>query len=244
MPDLDDYGHLPEQYAAMRFQHVRCDNCSTVYLRNPVPQDEIAVFYSGDYHCFRPFSERGWLISTVAKALARRKAAALANLFPAGNDLLLDYGCGSGTWIRELEDCGATWRMIGTDVVPEAITRAKAIGVEAYLADENSITEVTGRSSVGIIHMFHVIEHLPDPVDVLRKLREVLVEGGIVIGQTPNVASWDARLFGRYGRSGTSPGISFCIRPRHFVRMRRRPAMRSYRSRDRRSAWRIGPAAF
>jgi hypothetical protein len=88
--------------------------------------------------------------------------------------------------------------MIGTDVVPEAITRAKAIGVEAYLADENSIAEVTGRSSVGIIHMFHVIEHLPDPVDVLRKLREVLVEGGIVIGQTPNVASWDARLFGRY----------------------------------------------
>jgi hypothetical protein len=46
--------------------------------------------------------------------------------------------------------------------------------------------------------MFHVIEHVPNPIDVLRKLKPLLARGGVVVGQTPNIASWDARLFGRY----------------------------------------------
>jgi len=51
---------------------------------------------------------------------------------------------------------------------------------------------------VGVIHLFHVIEHLPDPVDVLRKLADTLEPGGAIYGQTPNIAAWDCRLFGPY----------------------------------------------
>ena len=182
----------------MIFGHVRCDGCGTAYLRDRVRQANIAVFYAGEYHCFTPFAERGRIIATAAKFLAGRRAREIGRYLKSDQDIVLDYGCGSGTWIREFKDLAVRWRMIGTDVVPAAIELARENGVEAYLADENTIAGIIKPNSVRVIHMFHVIEHLPDPIDVLRKLRSLLTDDGVIIGQTPNIDSWDAKLFGRY----------------------------------------------
>jgi SAM-dependent methyltransferase len=195
IPDFDIYRHLREPYASMLFQHVKCAGCGTVYLRDRVRQEHIAVFYSGEYHCYRPFSARGPLIAAAAKMMARRRTKEIG-AYLRDDLLLLDYGCGSGTWIREFQEVGAPWRMIGTDVVQEAVDKARAAGVEAYVANEDTLGDVVKPGSVGAVHMFHVIEHLPDPVGILRKLGACLADGGVVIGQTPNVGSWDTGVFG------------------------------------------------
>ena len=197
-PDLDNYGHLIAPYQSMTFGHVRCDECGTAFLQDRVRQENIAVFYAGEYHCFRPFAERGHIIATAAKFLARRRAREIGRYLKSERDIVLDYGCGSGTWIREFKELGIRWRMIGTDVVSVAVDLARKNSVEAYLADENTIADIIKPNSVRVIHMFHVIEHLPDPIDVLRKLRPLLTDDGIIIGQTPNIDSWDAKIFGRY----------------------------------------------
>lgn len=198
MLDLDSYGQLPAPYSEMTFQHVKCDNCQTVYMQERVPQARISIFYSGEYHCFKPFSERGWLIRTASQFFAKRKAEAIRQLMPSESNLLLDYGCGSGTWLRELADLNTSWALIGTDVVEQAVTMAKAAGVDAHLAGEDDLATVLAGRKVGVFHLFHVIEHIPDPVYALKRLHAALVPGGHVIGQTPNIDSWDARLFGRY----------------------------------------------
>ena len=44
--------------------------------------------------------------------------------------------------------------------------------------------------------MFHVIEHVPSPKRVLSRLKEALVPGGVIVGQTPNCASYGCRFWG------------------------------------------------
>jgi hypothetical protein len=42
--------------------------------------------------------------------------------------------------------------------------------------------------------MFHVMEHLPDPLRYLETARDLLAPDGRLIVQVPNAASWQSRL--------------------------------------------------
>ena len=58
--------------------------------------------------------------------------------------------------------------------------------------------------------MFHVIEHVADPVLILRRIRDWLSADGVLALETPNLDSLDARLF----RKSWWGGYHF---PRHWV---------------------------
>jgi hypothetical protein len=49
-----------------------------------------------------------------------------------------------------------------------------------------------------VVSMFHVLEHVEDPVGILRHLRRAVVsEDGALVIQVPNYAAAERRLFGR-----------------------------------------------
>ena len=47
-------------------------------------------------------------------------------------------------------------------------------------------------SSFSVITMIELIEHLADPISALRKCRELLVPGGVLVIQTADCAAWQA----------------------------------------------------
>jgi hypothetical protein len=47
------------------------------------------------------------------------------------------------------------------------------------------------------VTMFHVIEHVDNPGMVIGRVRRWLSPGGVFALETPNLDSWDARLFQR-----------------------------------------------
>lgn len=196
--DTDGGEYLEEPLRSMRFQLVSCLECDTVYLRQRPKQSEIGAFYAGEYHCYKSFNERGALMCTLGKLLAASKLKAIEKLMPPGSKTVLDYGCGSGSWIELMKIAGAPFEMIGSDIIPEQIEVARKLGIEAFVANEDDLQEKLGGRKVGLIHMNHVIEHLPDPVKVLKALRDVLVDGGVIYGQTPNIDSADCRMFSKY----------------------------------------------
>ena len=63
--------------------------------------------------------------------------------------------------------------------------------------------------SFDLVTAFHVLEHLPDPLGVLRRMLGWLAPGGSAVIEVPNVAGAGARLFGRYWS-----GLDM---PRHLV---------------------------
>ncbi|HEU5088445.1 MAG TPA: class I SAM-dependent methyltransferase, partial [Roseiflexaceae bacterium] len=48
------------------------------------------------------------------------------------------------------------------------------------------------------VTLWNVIEHLPDPLAMLRRARQLLRPGGVLYMAVPLCDSWEARLFGRY----------------------------------------------
>jgi SAM-dependent methyltransferase len=43
--------------------------------------------------------------------------------------------------------------------------------------------------------MFHVIEHVDDPKAVVKQIATWLTAGGHLVVETPNIDSWDAKMF-------------------------------------------------
>lgn len=194
--DAEGEESLPPAFRDERFQFVRCQGCGLVYLPSrPSPQD-LAVYYSESYKCFQSYEDRGAVLRWLADRVARGKLKEIRALMPQGNRTLLDYGCGTGTWLCQLRRLGCDLDMIGMDVVEGPLPRLREQGIPAHCCDEDTIFDHIAPGSVGVIHLFHVIEHLPSPKKVLGRLKETLTPGGVILGQTPNVASVGCRFWG------------------------------------------------
>ena len=187
---------LPPAFRPLTFRFIRCAVCGLVYLRERPDVDDVAVYYPENYKCFQSYDERGFIMKKLALNVARAKLRQIARLMPTGNQTLLDYGCGSGTWLRLLKELGCTYRMIGTDITGGPLQELRRSGIEAYTCDETTLHRHVKPGSVGVVHFFHVIEHLPNAGRVLKSIREVLAPGGVLVGQTPNVASLGRRFWG------------------------------------------------
>ncbi len=178
------------------FRLSACAACNCLFL-NPLPaSDEIAGYYPAQYwwNASRP---------TLLKRLERiyRRFAlrdhlafigAAASRFP-GRVKLLDVGCGSGTLIGLLKSRG--FEVLGVDTSEEASRAAdRESGVRVIVGE---LMEAGFREGeFDIVTLFHVMEHVTNPREVLRHVLRILRPNGAVVLQVPNIDSWQFRWFG------------------------------------------------
>jgi SAM-dependent methyltransferase len=93
------------------------------------------------------------------------------------NDVLLDFGCGGGFLLRALS-CASRY---GIEVNPAA--RAEAARNSNIYAD---IQDLPGDVIFDLIISHHALEHVDNPLDVLRKLGERLKRGGRIVFVVPS----------------------------------------------------------
>lgn len=123
---------------------------------------------------------------TVVDDHARRTAAnSAAFLLPhlAPNDSLLDLGCGPGSISLDL----AEWvgSVIGIDAAPEAIARADddrdRRGVHSATFAVGDVYDIPFEDNqFDVVYAHQLLQHLADPVAVLREARRVLKPGGVL----------------------------------------------------------------
>jgi SAM-dependent methyltransferase len=114
---------------------------------------------------------------------------------------VLDVGCGDGRHLTR--DVAAGWNATGVDFSSIAVEHAQRRGLDVRLG--TIFREDLERESFDLIRVSHVIEHVPDPVALLRRGHELLVRGGRVHISTPNLGSPSASLFGSYWMGLDSP---------------------------------------
>jgi SAM-dependent methyltransferase len=120
------------------------------------------------------------------------------------NGRLLEVGCGSGAMLKSMEGLG--WRVEGVDFDPLAVDEA---GKKSLLVHVGTLkAQEFSENSFDAIVMSHVIEHVHDPIDLLRGCHRILKPGGFLVVITPNAASWGHRIYGADWR-GLEP-------PRHL----------------------------
>ncbi len=125
--------------------------------------------------------------------LAREREAAyemyLGNR-PPGR--LLEIGCGSGERLAHFAAKG--WTVQGQDVDAKAVAHARAsTGLPVHLGPIESLPASAGPFDAVVMN--HVIEHVPDPVALLRKAGALMAAGGVLVAVTPNIESLGHRWF-------------------------------------------------
>jgi SAM-dependent methyltransferase len=115
--------------------------------------------------------------------------------------LLLDVGCGDGTYLDLIEGVG--WRGVGIDFDGQAIAAARSRGLTVH---EGDIAHFDGQSDVfDVITLSHVIEHVPDPNNLLASCYRLLRPGGQIWIETPNINSFGSARFGANWRGLEAP---------------------------------------
>lgn len=174
------------------FIFVRCDHCSLVYLKNRPALSELATIYPAEYYRYNEFL--GPFITKLRSYAQRTKIAPVRRHAPIGATVV-DVGCGNGELLKILKKHGdASWRLVGVDFAPEACAYVEQLGLEAVRGRFEEICW-TG-APPHVIVMNQVIEHVENPVAVVRRAFELLQVDGALIIETPSTDAWDARLFG------------------------------------------------
>ncbi|GAB4139399.1 MAG: hypothetical protein Tsb009_08290 [Planctomycetaceae bacterium] len=169
------------------FRLVTCGECHLGMLFPPPTAEQIARFYPEEYYGangekFVPLVERAvrWAGSMQARRLTQH--------LPAGSRVL-DIGCGRGTLLSSLADLGfeahgfdiSTTALEGVD--PRATVRAAGSLIEAAYPENH----------FDMVVIWHVLEHLSNPKEVLTEIRRILKPHGELAVAVPNFSSWQAR---------------------------------------------------
>lgn len=112
--------------------------------------------------------------------------------FPGPGARVLDIGCGNGSFLWQMRSLG--WQVCGVEPDPRAAAHARAAGLDVRdgLLQQQSFPE----AHFDGVTMTHVIEHLHDPMDTLRRCWRLLKPGGQLTLATPNLGSSGHQLFG------------------------------------------------
>jgi 2-polyprenyl-3-methyl-5-hydroxy-6-metoxy-1,4-benzoquinol methylase len=151
------------KFRAERFAFWRCPRCRSLHARDAV---DLAHYYAG-YPSFPESIDRR-LRTGYANLLERLTAAGLQK-----QHRILDYGCGSGAFVRFL-------RARGYEL---------ARGYDAYAAAFADPSALQARYDCVISQ--DVIEHVDDPRALLRRFDELALPGGLIAIGTPDAAAID-----------------------------------------------------
>jgi 2-polyprenyl-3-methyl-5-hydroxy-6-metoxy-1,4-benzoquinol methylase len=144
---------------------------------------------TADYYAFDDVNH------TVVDVLARLRGSL------PGFPTLLDIGCGRGQLASAAQQL--TYRVTGIECHPAALEAARDRVAELLpidLADKETVTAALDERKFDVILFACVLEHIPDPLSVLRFYRGFLKPNGRIVVSLPNVACWDRRLALLFGR--------------------------------------------
>jgi SAM-dependent methyltransferase len=169
---------------------IRCDECGLGRL-TPLPSpQELAKFYPQEYYG-SPGAKFEPLTEAVVRFIGTVHVRSLSKSLPS-DARILDVGCGRGVLLSSLADRGH--EVHGMDVSETALAGADP---RAQFKVAGCLTECDypDRHFDQVI-LWHVLEHLTNPREVLAEIHRILKPGGQVIVAVPNFSSLQAEWSG------------------------------------------------
>jgi SAM-dependent methyltransferase len=176
------------------FAVVRCLQCSLHYTRPRPDPDSIGRFYPANYRPHRHRSDRPVRRWYPMAAIQGRPCPERRALPWHGEGRLLDFGCGSGVFLDRMAKQG--WHVLGLDSSPATVEFVRTqLGLPAVVGTLPHPDLAPG--SFDVVTMWHSLEHVHQPLEVLRQAFRLLVPGGKLFVAVPNIGGWAFRWFGR-----------------------------------------------
>ena len=179
------------RYEVSPYRVVQCPGCALSYLSPRLNEAAMLRFYADDkYFENGDIGYAGYLQQEQSLRFSFRRLLQQLHRRKLDGGALLEVGCGYGILLDEAKPY-FDYR-VGIDF-SAAIERAAARADRVYQGD---LSALPPEQRFDCIVLVSVIEHVHNPVDYLRKLRERLRLGGKVVIATPNVDSIFRRLLG------------------------------------------------
>lgn len=174
-----------------RFRYDRCVECATVFIGQP-PADP-ARYYAGDYYNFDADGQPAW---TRNPGLIRTEEYRVARLLHyVGRGRLVEIGSGAGGFASAARAAGFAVTAVEMDRRCSEYLEQE-VGVETICSDR-PVDVLARLPRAEVIALWHVLEHLPDPAELLAAAADRLAPGGVLALGLPNPDSLQFRVLGR-----------------------------------------------
>jgi len=180
-------------YSHQQFSIQQCENCQLM-ITNPRPdQNTIGDYYKSDEyisHTGKSNSLFDWIYLRARSYTLGWKQKVIQSRKPVGR--ILDYGCGTGEFIQHMVKNG--WAGCAVEPSDEARNKVQKLN---NLKTYKSIDELPEKK-FDIITLWHVLEHVPNPDELIQQLKQKLNTGGLIFVAVPNHEAHDAQHYKKH----------------------------------------------
>lgn len=177
-----------------KFEVWHCSSCTTRFTQAVPEQNAIGPYYKSDTYISHSDTKKGF-INSLYHTVRKRTLNAKRNLIIAETGIqqgaVLDIGCGTGAFLNTMQTAG--WQITGLE--PDDTARSKA--KELYNLQPQSPEKLfeLPAASFNAITMWHVLEHVHQLHEYVKKLSELLQAKGKIFIAVPNYTSKDAATY-------------------------------------------------
>lgn len=188
-----------------RTDYVKCDQCALVQ-QYPMPEDSQSLYVNYPVH--KPRN----LLQKLARRLFHK--IYFKPKEESESKLLLDYGCGDGSFLRDVEKkfsevCGFEPGESHSSNLAERLGSIKVFGDKDRLLAEKL-------NSFDVLTAHFVVEHLENLHDTFDGFNKLLKANGLLYMVVPNIGSWEFFLFKRKWHGLDAPRHLIFPEPAHF----------------------------
>ncbi len=199
--------HTKEYTAFLKdgiFSINKCSQCTTHWVTPRLKPEKLKDIYQTIYWKSDSPKDLGYddylrQDKLYQKTFSRR----FKNLIPFLSKLtttqkkVLDIGCSNGVFLSMMQKKG--WKGVGLDISEYIIEQAQKTRAHEDLEFRSGYLheKVAEKEKFNLITMWDVIEHVEDPIGILKQINVRLNPGGLLVLETQNINSFFAKLLKR-----------------------------------------------
>ena len=189
---LDEKTFSAEVFSARRlpdrrhYAWVRCKKCSLL-RSDPVEDVNLSELYKTS--TFDYSSEVVGLKKSYLRILRNARKGLLRE------NSILEIGGGNGFFLEALVDKGFN-EVLGVEPSISAVGKAR-LDIQPRIITNMIEPSLIPDQSIDVVCMFHVLDHLKDPMSTIEICVATLKPGGTFLIAVHNERSWSAKLFGK-----------------------------------------------
>ncbi len=171
-----------------------CANCGGRFTQNVPDEASIGSYYQSEDYISHSNTSRGLinrLYQMVRTYTVKKKVELIKRESGKEKGSLLDVGCGTGQFLAGMKSAG--WTVSGLEPDPGARKLASEAVGEIIEEPEGLFAD---RPTVGVITLWHVLEHVHRLHEYLDRFHALLQPGGLLLIAVPNFTSADATHYG------------------------------------------------
>lgn len=184
--------HLLDKKKAFRI--FRCSKCESIFVSGVEINDQYYKkyyprgYYNENYDSKKPLS---WILDFLVRfSFKKKRDLILKNVQLVDKKWkILDIGCGNGAFLSKLDSSKV--ERYGIEINKDGYETCLSKGLRVYNQELTGIDFQDKKFDV--VTLWHVLEHIEKPRELLNKIYQILKEDGILAFITPNTDSFGFR---------------------------------------------------